>query len=86
MNRQKTYSQHVKNLGQMSYEEKIVGIIFFLQPYLDIQENDQSNSYFCWTGGCSYRHDRWLIIVFPQQRRKVSLLEWEDLEKNFHGA
>ena len=71
----------------MSYEEKIVGIIFFLTALCWIFRKMINQIYFAgledaviaMIGGLS-------LFFFRSKERKVSLLEWEDLEKSFHGA
>ena len=75
----------LKNLGQMSYEEKIVGIIFFLTALCWIFRKminqiptfaGLEDAVIAMIGGLS-------LFFFRSKDGKVSLLEWEDLEKKF---
>ena len=75
----------LKDLGQMSYEEKIVGIIFFLTALFWIFRKminqiptfvGLEDAVIAMIGGLS-------LFFFRSKDGKVSLLEWEDLEKKF---
>ena len=75
----------LKNLGPMSYEEKIVGIIFFVTALCWIFRKminqiptfaGLEDAVIAMIGGLS-------LFFFRSKDRKVSLLEWEDLEKKF---
>ena len=75
----------LKNLGPMSYEEKIVGIIFFLTALCWIFRKminqiptfvGLEDAVIAMIGGLS-------LFFFRSKDGKVSLLEWEDLEKKF---
>ena len=75
----------LKNLGPISYEEKIVGIIFFLTALCWIFRKminqiptfaGLEDAVIAMIGGLS-------LFFFRSKDKKVSLLEWEDLEKKF---
>ncbi len=75
----------LKNLGQMSYEEKIVGMIFFLTALFWIFRKminqiptfaGLEDAVIAMIGGLS-------LFFFRSKDKKGSLLEWEDLEKKF---